>query len=222
MKTRVYLMRHGQTRFNAQSRIQGACDSPLTDEGIKQALSAAEYFKAEGTSFDKVYSSTQERATDTAELVSSRTDIIRLKGIKEMDFGAFEGQQEYLNPPLQGDIGYGDYFKTYGGEGYMEVRERMAKTIREVVSENEGQTLLMVSHGGAIAQFYRHVISNPPQVRMRNCAILTFDIEGGEFDLLSIYDPVNKELLYENKWDFLPSPFYIDFNIAFLLLKSRS
>ena len=43
-----YLMRHGQTRFNVQGRIQGACDSPLTDEGIEQAKAARRYFEQEG------------------------------------------------------------------------------------------------------------------------------------------------------------------------------
>lgn len=94
-----YLMRHGQTRFNVQGRIQGACDSPLTDEGIEQAKAARRYFEQEGISFTRVYSSTQERACDTAELATGRVDYIRLKGIKEMDFGAYEAHQEYLNPP---------------------------------------------------------------------------------------------------------------------------
>lgn len=83
-----YVMRHGQTRFNLQGRIQGACDSPLTELGIEQAKSARQHFKKEGITFTRVYSSTQERACDTAELATGRTDYIRLKGLKEMDFGS--------------------------------------------------------------------------------------------------------------------------------------
>ena len=49
-----YLMRHGQTRFNVQGRIQGACDSPLTDEGIEQAKAARRYFEQEGISFKAI------------------------------------------------------------------------------------------------------------------------------------------------------------------------
>lgn len=198
MTKHLYLMRYGQTRFNAQKRIQGASDSPLTQLGIEQAEAARDYFQEQGLRFNSVYSSTQERAVDTAELVSSRTDIIRLKGLKEMDFGAFEGQQEFLNPPLQKDIGYGDYFVTYGGESSLAVRERMGQTIRALLEqEPDGSQILVVSHGGAIAQFYRGVLENPPQVRMRNCAILRFDYQEGNFDLLSIYDPVNQLLLYD-------------------------
>lgn len=189
-------MRHGQTRFNQQGRIQGACDSPLTDLGKEQALAAHQYFQEQGIEFDKMYSSTQERACDTAELVTGRTDYTRLKGLKEQDFGAFEGQQEYLNPPLQGDIGYGDYFVTFGGESYQDVRQRMEVTIGGIMEDADNQSVLVVSHGAAIAQFFRQVLTDYPQVRMRNCAILTFDYEDGKYDLLSVVDPVNREIIY--------------------------
>lgn len=193
----LYLMRHGQTRFNVQQRIQGASDSPLTELGIEQAKAAKHYFEQKGISFDSIYASTQERACDTAELASGRPDYVRLKGLKEQDFGAFEGQQEYLNPPLQGDIGYGDYFVTYGGESYLDVRQRMEETIRRILeTERDSSTILMVSHGAAIAQFCRQVIANYPRIRMTNCAILKFTYEKGRFDLLSAADPVAGKRLY--------------------------
>lgn len=192
-----YLMRHGQTRFNVQQRIQGASDSPLTELGIEQAKAAKHYFDQKGVVFDSIYTSTQERACDTAELASGRTDYVRLKGLKEQDFGAFEGQQEYLNPHLQGDIGYGDYFVTYGGESYLDVRCRMEKTIRQLLeAEKEPSTLLIVSHGAAIAQFYRQVIADYPRIRMTNCAILKFTYEKNHFDLLSVTDPVQDKKVY--------------------------
>ncbi len=125
MTKTLYLMRHGQTRFNELKRIQGVCDSPLTDLGIEQATKARDYFQELGLDFTAVYSSTQERAVDTAEIASGCSDIIRLKGLKEMDFGTFEGQSETLNPPLTPCIGYGDYFVQHGGEDSMAVRQRM-------------------------------------------------------------------------------------------------
>ncbi|WP_162011915.1 histidine phosphatase family protein [Streptococcus sp. S784/96/1] len=197
-----YMMRHGQTRFNQQQRIQGACDSPLTALGIEQAQAACDYFVAEEIAFTKVYSSTQERAVDTAEIASGRTDIIRRKGLKEMDFGAFEGQQEFLNPPFKRDgSGYGDYFVTYGGEDSVAVRERVHAAMQEIMAENKDNddTILVVSHGGAIAQFYRHYAKTSPQLKTRisNCAIFKMTFEDGEFDLLSIYDPVHKLYLFE-------------------------
>ena len=69
MAKTLYLMRHGQTLFNLRHKVQGWCDAPLTDFGIYQAKVAGQYFKDAGITFDDAYSSTQERACDTLELV---------------------------------------------------------------------------------------------------------------------------------------------------------
>lgn len=87
MATKLYLMRHGQTRFNQQGRIQGACDSPLTDLGKEQALAAHQYFQEQGIEFDKMYSSTQERACDTSEL----DGLCWLKRVERTRFLSFRG-----------------------------------------------------------------------------------------------------------------------------------
>ena len=79
----LYLMRHGQTFFNQEGLVQGACDSPLKELGQNQARQAGAYLKERGIRFGQLYSSTQERASDTLELISGRTDYTRLKGIKE-------------------------------------------------------------------------------------------------------------------------------------------
>ncbi|MGT2906229.1 histidine phosphatase family protein [Streptococcus dentiloxodontae] len=199
MKT-FYLMRHGQTRFNEQHRIQGVCDAPLTELGIQQAQTAGAYLKAQGIIPDELYCSTSERASDTLELVTGRTDYTRLKGLKEWDFGAFEGQPEYLNPKLQPNgLGYGDYFAQFGGETNEQVRDRMEATVRQILENSaEGSTLLAVSHGGAMAQFFRRVLTPAPDVRgMKNCCILHFTYEDGIFDLLSIYNPVEETYVYQ-------------------------
>ncbi len=54
----LYLMRHGETLFNVQHKIQGWCDSPLTARGIQQAQIAGEYLRAAGVTFDHAFSST--------------------------------------------------------------------------------------------------------------------------------------------------------------------
>ncbi|WP_288226655.1 phosphoglycerate mutase family protein, partial [uncultured Enterococcus sp.] len=55
MKKKLYLMRHGETLFNQLKKVQGACDSPLTENGIQQALRAKSYFKETGIHFDHLY-----------------------------------------------------------------------------------------------------------------------------------------------------------------------
>lgn len=86
-------MRHGQTLFNQRKKIQGFCDAPLTDLGINQAKIAGSYFKENNITFDQAYSSTSERASDTLELITDKS-YLRLKGLKEWNFGTFEGESE--------------------------------------------------------------------------------------------------------------------------------
>ena len=109
----LYLMRHGQTLFNVLKRKQGWCDSPLTEAGVEQAKRAGAWFVERGISFDHAYSSTSERACDTLELVVPGMPYARLKGLKEWNFGTFEGLTEDTNPPLP----YGDFYVPFGGAG---------------------------------------------------------------------------------------------------------
>lgn len=81
-------MRHGQTLFNQRKKIQGFCDAPLTELGIKQAKIAGSYFKENNITFDKAYSSTSERACDTLELVTTK-EYNSSKRIKRMEFRYF-------------------------------------------------------------------------------------------------------------------------------------
>ena len=192
MKKTLYLMRHGQTLFNLQHKIQGWCDAPLTPLGIKQARIAGEYFKDNKIQFDHAYSSTAERACDTLEIVTDyQMPYTRVKGLKEWNFGVFEGKDECLNPPLP----YGDFFKAYGGEGEMEVRERMSKTLTDIMNQEGHQIVLAVSHGGACAQFYRaweKYAKVEKKERFYNCCILKYEYEDGIFTLVDI---INKNVI---------------------------
>lgn len=130
----LYLMRHGQTFFNQEGLVQGVCDSPLTELGQDQARQAGAYLKERGIRFGPLYSSTQERASDTLELVSGRTDYTRLKGIKEWNFGLFEARPERLQPKFRpGATSFEDLFVPYGGEGVNQVGERVLVTLTEVM-----------------------------------------------------------------------------------------
>ena len=91
-----YLMRHGQTRFNVQHRLQGVCDAPLTEVGIEQAKKAGQYLAKQEPIFDHVFTSTSERASDTLEIVTGRTDYERLKGLKGQDLELLRASQSIL------------------------------------------------------------------------------------------------------------------------------
>lgn len=151
---RLYLTRHGETLFNQLHRIQGASDSPLTAKGIAQAKAARELIK--GVAFDHFYTSTQERAVDTLEIMTDyQKEYQRLKGLKEFDFGVFEGQSEQLNPKVDPITGYGDFFVQYGGESSQGVGQRMNQTLLQIMQQPDHQQVLAVSHGGAIYNFAR-------------------------------------------------------------------
>lgn len=184
MKT-LYLMRHGQTLFNLRGKIQGACDSPLTDEGIKQAEIVRDYFIDHEINFDFAYSSTQERAVDTAEIVCSYKNVAHLKGIKEWNFGLFEGESEQLNPKIkEGETSYGDFFVDYGGESSEQVQKRMNSTLIEVMENENHNTILCVSHGGAMYRFIQKWVSQEriKNIKFTNCCILKFAYSEGEFE----------------------------------------
>lgn len=145
-------MRHGHTLFNKRHLIQGWCDSPLTDFGIYQAQVASEYFKKHGIIFDSAFSSKSERAYDTLEIVTDgKIPYTRIKGLKEWNFGIFEGESENLNP----SIPYNDFFVYYGGESQLDLQERINNTICSLMKEDTGNSILIVSHGAAIRNFAR-------------------------------------------------------------------
>ncbi|MBO0436278.1 histidine phosphatase family protein [Vagococcus fluvialis] len=183
MKT-IYLTRHGQTLFNLQHKIQGFCDSPLTELGINQAKIAKEYFIREGIKLEEAHSSTSERAVDTLEILTElpfRTH----KKLKEWNFGTFEGEGEHLNPPLP----YNDFFVQFGGEDQLEVEKRLNEAITKIAAESSNEQILIVSHGGAIANFYRKW-ENYSQVRREgaipNCSIFKYEYDDGIFVLKEI------------------------------------
>ena len=202
-----YLMRHGQTRFNVQNRLQGVCDAPLTEIGRDQARQVRAYFEKHHmtfdqyycTTFDQYYCTTTERSSDTIELATGRTDYKRVKGLKEMYFGIFEGQPEYLHPKALPDgQGFGDFFVQFGGESTTQVRDRMELTVRAIMeSVAEGSKSLLVSHGPSILQFCRRVLDPAPDMHgLKNCSILHFTYDQGQFELVSIYNPVEEEYIY--------------------------
>lgn len=84
MTINLYLVRHGQTLFNQQHRMQGSSDSALTQLGIKQVETLRDYFEKNNIVFDKAYCSTQERASDTLEIITGpEMEYTRLKDLKE-------------------------------------------------------------------------------------------------------------------------------------------
>lgn len=185
--SKLYYMRHGQTLFNELRRKQGWCDSPLTELGVEQAKRAGDFIRERGITFDHAYCSTSERAIDTLEIAFPGLAYERDKQLKEWYFGKYEGITEDLNPPLP----YGDFYKTYGGEGELELRERLMKRITEIMKQPEHESVLCVSHGAATAQILRALGYDWTKEgkRIGNCAIAELDFDGEVFTVVDLYNP---------------------------------
>jgi len=182
----VYLIRHGQTLFNKLKKIQGFCDSPLTELGIEQAKIAGKHVDDLNLIFDDAYSSTSERACDTLELIAD-VPYKRVKELREWNFGDLEGEGEDLNPPLP----YGNFFVQYGGEDEFDFQNRINTTITNLVKESKGENILIVSHGAAIAQFYRYWLEYSDvrrKGRIQNCSIFKYQFENDVFALEEIIE----------------------------------
>ncbi|HEX5351080.1 MAG TPA: histidine phosphatase family protein [Trichococcus sp.] len=194
MEKILYLMRHGETEFNVRKKIQGWCDSPLTANGIQQAQIAGTYFSNNQIEIDHAYSSTSERASDTLEIVTdNQMPYQRLKGLKEWNFGAFEGESEHLNPPIP----YGDFFEKFGGESEEQMRERLASTLKRIMDTAGHQNVLAVSHGAACRGFMRKWAHNQlvdQKSRLKNCCILKFIYREDAFHLVDIINHVFSQI----------------------------
>ena len=181
MKT-LYLMRHGETMFNAQHRIQGWCDSPLTARGIEQARAMGARLRERGVHVDRAACSTAERAADTLELILGelgQPDLpyARSKGLCEMFYGSLEAQQDFLaeNDPEACRT----YYLQFGGESSDTVRDRMVKTLTNIMLEPGSDSVLAVGHGGANFNFLRAIQDPMPILNAGwdNCTtcVYTFD-----------------------------------------------
>lgn len=191
MKT-IYLMRHGQTLFNVMDVNQGQCDSPLTELGIQQARTAKDWYREHHVYFDSVYSSSAERACDTTELVAPGYAYQRRKNLKEILLGTKEATPNSENPPFP----YGDYFVKFGGEDLDAFTERVYEAIRDIAEEENGESVLIVTHGTVIRRFLYKLGQTAAEgigdAFIGNCGIVKLGYENGSFFIEEIINP-NKE-----------------------------
>jgi broad specificity phosphatase PhoE len=192
----VYLLRHGETFYNADgNRYCGATDVGLTEKGIRQAHSAAVLLK--NLSFDSVYSSPLQRAYNTARIASGTDSVITDKRLTEASFGSWEGKtrSEFVseNPGLWNSWAAAPDHTRAGGSGdtAMEVVERVNDFFDQKQKEHPDGTILVVAHN-AVNRFYMAwklgmPLKNYRQLVQENSAITMFQLdENAEFSLLKL------------------------------------
>ena len=194
MTTTIYLLRHGETLFNVQGKTQGWCDSPLTERGIEQArLTGAEY-RRRGIRIDHAYSSTSERCCDTLELVceaafGAPVPYERLKGLKELNFGAFEGKDQFLE--CHDREKFNHFYVQYGGEDFDEAVLRLERTLAGLAERHEGESLLCCSHGGIAIQFFNRWKERAKVSRLlfANCLTYVYEVDDAQFSCTDLFVP---------------------------------
>ena len=158
--TRVIAIRHGETTWNVDTRIQGQLDIPLNDTGRRQAALLARALSDEPIT--AVYASDLSRARETAEFVGQAlgVEVVIEKGLRERGFGEFEGKTfkeiETLLPEQSRRWRQRDPdFAPPGGESLTELRSRVLEAAERVVSSHAGELVALVGHGGVMDVLYR-------------------------------------------------------------------
>jgi broad specificity phosphatase PhoE len=166
--TVFWLIRHGQTDWNNEGRFQGTMDIPLNQNGINQANQFIKYLN--GTHFNALYSSDLSRALQTAKIISGfiNKEIIIDVRLRERNLGEWEGkllkevQEEYKKAwnDLQNDP---TEYRPLRGESVADCAKRMWAAADEIARTNPGGTVMIVSHGLALATLICKARSVPLQ-----------------------------------------------------------
>lgn len=196
--TTIILVRHGQTEWNRVERFRGRADVPLNEMGIKQAEATGKHI-AEKWKPAAIYSSPLSRAVKTAEAIAKHFDLkVQIHpGLADIDYGGWQGLS-----PDEVRARWGEMLDTWynaphlavipNGETLSDLRERAMNTVNELAARHAGETILLLGHTvinriillGALKlgneRFWR--------IRQDTCAINLFDVEDGEYTLVSLND----------------------------------
>lgn len=140
----IYIVRHGQTKLNAERRVQARKGEPLNEIGIKQANELKDKFEKEKVNFDLVFSSPQERAIQTAEIVSKKKAIIDNR-LDVYDLGTADRMliSEIKMTGIVPDMNIYD-----GVENVSDYKKRILSFINEIIEKykNEDVNILIAGH----------------------------------------------------------------------------
>ncbi len=160
----LLLIRHGQTNWNLEQRFQGQSDIPLNETGRKQAAALAERLAAE--TFDAVYTSDLQRATETAKIICA-SPIHPDPRLREVNFGDWEGltyDEIKAKHPETLAAWEADIFKNAPphGETLEGLAERVQFILDELRAKHQDQRILIVAHGGVLQTLICLALKLPP------------------------------------------------------------
>ncbi len=180
MKLRLFLVRHGETIWNATGRYQGHADVPLSEAGYAQAAALARHLAEEH--LDVIYTSDLSRAHATAKAIAAPHNLpLRLDPrLREMSFGEWEGMtfaQMEAEFPDQVSWWNADRLNRAppGGETLGDGAAHVQSMLEDVLRQHQDQTVVLVAHGGTLRLLLCLLLNKPPrefwQFHMDNTAL---------------------------------------------------
>ncbi len=198
MCTLIILVRHGQTEWNRVERFRGRADVPLNETGLAQAEATGRRIAAEWQPA-AVYSSPLSRAVKTAEVIARHFNLpVQIRaGLTDIDYGQWQGLTPDEVKNRWPEIHHAWYNAPHttripGGETLGELRARGMADVNELAARHAGQTIVLVGHtvinrvillgilGLGNDRFWR--------LKQDTCAINVFEVEDGDFTLVSLND----------------------------------
>lgn len=165
-RARLIVVRHGETKWNAEGRIQGHQDSPLTELGLRQAEAVAHRLGAE--KLDAIIASDLGRVRQTVAPLIQRTGLsARFEpALRERNYGLFEGKTlAELDVEFPGQFESLRTGNPHGvppeGESLAQFHARIAAALEQVAQESAGKTVAVMVHGGVAGELFRHAMRIP-------------------------------------------------------------
>ncbi len=164
--TTLYLVRHGETEWNASERCQGSLDIPMNDNGVRQAQLAGDALR--GVAFDAAYTSSLGRAQQTAAAIlgSSGLAAVQLPALSELSYGDWHGLRPAEWPNDTGARWRRDPWSVAfpGGESLPVLRDRVIPEFRRIAANHAGQRILIASHGHVNRVMLIHAMGSDPSM----------------------------------------------------------
>lgn len=186
-KVTIHVVRHGETDWNQQGRVQGSTDNPLNAKGLEQAAAVASQLG--NISIDHIYSSGLTRAIQTADAFKGKAPVTPQPMLNERSFGIYEGKVEKevakdWSPRL---ANLNDDME--GGESLASIAKRVSIATREIVKNHPNGTVMIVAHGGVNPLVIGELIGLAPEkaikeIRQSNDEVYKLEIfDKGSFNI---------------------------------------
>jgi len=189
-ETRLFLVRHGETVWNQQRRIQGHLDSPLTDNGRRQAEAIAGHVRRLKPAV--ILSSDLGRCMETASIIGAALSmkVTPVRAFREKSGGIFEG---YTWPEIEGRfpvehkryVASRSNYRQPGAESWEETKNRVFSGLDTAVRDHRGKRIVVVTHGGTLHALIRSVLGipdgSPSRFEFRNGALHTIVHKDAEY-----------------------------------------